>query len=55
MEQEGILYAKITSQRMHGPKGMLDVAGHNARSDVFQKTVYIEKRSMVLQAKGEQN
>lgn len=36
---KGILYAEIDPTLMHGPKWMLDVAGHYARPDVFQLTV----------------
>jgi nitrilase len=38
-EKETILYAEVDPAQMHGPKWMLDVAGHYARPDVFQFAV----------------
>ncbi len=46
-EQEGILYAEVDPAQLRGPKWMLDVAGHYARPDVFQLTVYREPRRMI--------
>lgn len=51
-EQEGILYAEIDPAQMHGPKWMLDVAGHYARPDVFELTVHREPRQMITIATG---
>lgn len=39
-EQETILYAEINLQAMHGSRWMLDVAGHDARTDIFQLIVH---------------
>jgi nitrilase len=47
-EQETILYAQIDPQEMSGSKWMLDVAGHDARPDIFQLTVHRERRSIIL-------
>jgi len=43
-EQETILYAQIDLQEMRRSKWMLDVAGHDARPDIFQLTVHREPR-----------
>ena len=54
LEQEGILYAEITPPEMHGPKWMLDVAGHYARPDVFQLTINRQARAMIAEASAEE-
>ena len=41
-EQEDILYAQIDLRLLYGSKWMLDVAGHDARADIFQLTVQRE-------------
>lgn len=46
-KQEEILYAEIDPRMVHGPKWMLDVAGHYARPDVFQLTVHTDARQMI--------
>ncbi len=43
-EQEGLLYADIDLQQVSEPKWMLNVAGHDARPDVFQLIVHQESR-----------
>ena len=46
-QQEGILYAEVEPSQMHGPKWMLDVAGHYARPDVFELKVHTAARPMI--------
>jgi nitrilase len=50
--KEAILYAEVDPQLLHGPKWMLDVAGHYARPDVFELIVHREPRPMI-QVAGE--
>jgi nitrilase len=44
---EEILYAEVDPRRMHGPKWMLDVAGHYGRPDVFQLSVRTAAHPMI--------
>jgi nitrilase len=43
-EQEEMLYAAIDLQQVRAPKWMLDVAGHDARADIFQLTICRQPR-----------
>ncbi len=52
-EQETILYAQIDPQELCGSKWMLDVAGHDARSDIFQLTVHREHHLIMLTKEAE--
>lgn len=52
-EQEDILYAQIDPRQMCGPKWMLDVAGHDARLDIFQLTVHREPRPLIRTQEAE--
>lgn len=49
-ESEGILYAELTQAMLHGPKWMLDTAGHYARPDVFHLTVDQSQRPVLRTA-----
>jgi len=46
-EREEILLAEIDPATLRGPRYQLDVAGHYARPDVFDLTVYRRPRPMV--------
>ena len=46
-ESEGILYAEVTQAMLHGPRWMLDTAGHYARPDVFHLTVDRSPKPMI--------
>ena len=51
-QQETILYADIGRDELSGPRFQLDVAGHYARPDVFDLTVYRDPRPMVRDGIG---
>ena len=46
-EQEAILYAQIEPNLVCGARWMLDVAGHDARADIFQLTIRREQHLLI--------
>jgi len=50
--KEAILYAEIDPKELRGPKWMLDVAGHDARPDVFQLTIRRKPRELMADDDG---
>jgi nitrilase len=46
-EREEVLYAQIDPCHMSGPRWMLDVAGHDARPDVFHLTIHREPHTII--------
>lgn len=46
-EREEVLYAQIDPRQVSGSGWMLDVAGHDARADIFQLTVQQEPRQVM--------
>ena len=46
-EREAVLYAEIDPRQMSGPRWLLDVAGHDARPDIFHLTVRREPRTPI--------
>jgi nitrilase len=46
-EREEVLYAQIDPRQVSGPGWMLDVAGHDARADIFQLTVQQEPQQVM--------
>lgn len=48
--KEEILYAELDPRQMHGPRWMLDVAGHYGRPDIFELTVHTEAHKMIKEA-----
>jgi nitrilase len=53
--KEEILYAEIDPRQLGGPKWMFDVAGQDARPDIFQLSVNREARTLVTQASASQS
>jgi nitrilase len=45
--REDILYAEIDPAKLTGPRFQLDVAGHYARTDLFELTVHRQRRPMM--------
>lgn len=41
-EREAVLYAEIDVRQVSGPRWMMDVAGHDARPDIFHLTIHRE-------------
>jgi nitrilase len=52
-EREEVLYTEIDPRQASGPRWMLDVAGHDARPDVFHLTIQREPYA-ILQAQDRQ-
>lgn len=48
-KKQEILYTEIDIDQVRVSKGMLDVAGHDARPDVFQLRVHRQTREIVIQ------
>ncbi len=46
-EEETVLYAEVDPRKITGPRSQLDVAGHYARPDIFQLTVFREPRPLL--------
>ena len=50
--KEEILYAEIDPKQLRGPQWMLDVAGHDARPDVFQFTINRRSSEPIMEDDG---